>query len=1326
MPLPVFPVRRNLLCCVALLAAVFSGRAALAQQFIQSLAYAHSIDYEYNPYLTPAGGILFFAYNDGKQGSELWKSDGTAAGTFMVKDIYPGQSGSGPRHLFNYNGTLFFSATTNATGTELWKSDGTAAGTVMVKELYPSSYYGSNPNTFTVYGNRLFFFAFNAHSLTLWRTDGTAGGTVPVKEIGDAAYGYSALYEADGLLYFGKYHVSQYMLFRSDGTDAGTYPIDTLDAGYRIQSINRQTLCYSAKGALWQIARRDAKPQLLARFPVLETYASYEVDNFTEVGNTLFFSKRNANHQSPNVEELWKSDGTPQGTGLVKTFPWTRHSSFSHIQNFISFRGKLFFHGGETNGSALWQSDGTEGGTVKVSDASLGNADWQPVRPVVAGDYLYFRNSGELWRSDGTAAGTGLFLKTNATASSRLSSLANAAGTLFFTATPGKDEYGRDMALWSSKPAPKLEVTAGWQPLSYTSTIDFGKSAVDARATRTITLRNTGRAVLALGGITASGKGFSVVGEVPTLLSPGESKAVVLRYYPATGGSHTGTLRIFSNDPVAGSFEASLTGQADAPVAQQDYEALVALYQVTDGANWFGTGWDISRNGVSSGWQGVTVANGRVVRLDLSSANLVGRLPEALGNLTELAYLRLDHNRLQGPIPAGLGKLKKLGSLHLGDNQLSGSIPAAIGACTDLQVLSLGQNQLTGEIPVEIGQLANLTEFDVHNNRLTGPVPEALAALKNLSDISLRDNFFTGLPRFTQPANSSYFTLRVSNNQLTFKDLEPNLPLFLDPAFYAPQRRIGSSDSYLIDGTFTALQLTLPARAVDAQYAYQWTKDGKDIPGATLATYALPAGALGAEAVYSCKITYANVSGLTLERADVYVQKPVSNAEHAVLVALYRSTDGGNWVNKAGWNLAANTVSNEWFGVKIENGHVTGLDFGAGGNNLNGTLPAELGNLPYLRRLVLTGNPQLRGDVPSGLGNLKNLTVLVLSANQLTGPIPAGIWQLNKLLTLSLAGNALSGVLPERVDSLQHLTGLLLNNNRFSGNIGAVAGLKKLEYLSLARNRFSGEVPLVMGGLTALSWLDLSHNQLSGRIPAALGNLRGLHQLYLNNNQFTGTFPDSLAALALSNNFPVRAEHNRLTALPGLSGATPTNGWGLIGVASNRLTFKDIEPNLRFLSSYRLQDSVGVAQSYSLLPGQPLVLRLADSLRGYNNRYQWFRDGLLLEGATGPEWSVDQAGGYTCTISNAVVPNLALHHRPFRVVAEGTIPARVRITRATVGKTSRWVPWWAPCRFPAARASTRLTSTAAWETTPSLRWKATAYKPARYWITSRRAAIRFG
>src|SRR5262245_36420301 len=133
--------------------------------------------------LTNVNGTVYFTANDGVHGRELWKSDGTAAGTVLVKDIHFGSVDPGAFNLTNVNGTLFFAGSNDVNGTELRKSDGTAAGTVLVKDIWAGS-RGSLPFCETNVNGTLYFTAADGvNGYELWKSNGTEGGTTLVADI---------------------------------------------------------------------------------------------------------------------------------------------------------------------------------------------------------------------------------------------------------------------------------------------------------------------------------------------------------------------------------------------------------------------------------------------------------------------------------------------------------------------------------------------------------------------------------------------------------------------------------------------------------------------------------------------------------------------------------------------------------------------------------------------------------------------------------------------------------------------------------------------------------------------------------------------------------------------------------------------------------------------------------------------------------------------------------------------------------------------------------------------------------------------------------------
>ena len=139
--------------------------------------------------------------------------------------------------------------------------------------------------------------------------------------------------------------------------------------------------------------------------------------------------------------------------------------------------------------------------------------------------------------------------------------------------------------------------------------------------------------------------------------------------------------------------------------------------------------------------------------------------------------------------------------------------------------------------------------------------------------------------------------------------------------------------------------------------------------------------------------------------------------DREVLDKFYHATGGENWSFRTNW--LSNSPLSEWYGVGTdERGRVTSLELW--GNQLSGTIPAELGGLSNLQGLNLSDN-QLSGAIPPELGKLSNLRGLYLEGNQLSGPIPPELGKLSNLQGLNLNGNQLSGKIPHSLTQLSQL-----------------------------------------------------------------------------------------------------------------------------------------------------------------------------------------------------------------------------------------------------------------------------------------------------------------
>jgi hypothetical protein len=208
------------------------------------------------------------------------------------------------------------------------------------------------------------------------------------------------------------------------------------------------------------------------------------------------------------------------------------------------------------------------------------------------------------------------------------------------------------------------------------------------------------------------------------------------------------------------------SGQSGQLVAQQQ-RALEDLFNYTGGRNWKkNANWESNPNLLDPLAFGLTPTpvGGRILMVALENNALNGRLPESIGDLSDLSTLRLQGNQLTGTIPAQIGNLENLWYLNIHDNELTGRLPPEIGRLTDLIALKLYNNHLSGPLPSEIGNLTQLQQLFLENNQFSA-LPREIGNLTKLRQLRMWNNQLSKLP--PEIGNlSSLAELRLQYNQL--------------------------------------------------------------------------------------------------------------------------------------------------------------------------------------------------------------------------------------------------------------------------------------------------------------------------------------------------------------------------------------------------------------------------------------------------------------------------------------------------------------------------------------------------------------------------------
>lgn len=409
----------------------------------------------------------------------------SAAQVYMVEDINPGPGGTYVLRAGALGSAIYFSAYDGVHGEELWISNGTAAGTYLVADIWPESTpdatfaYSSKPEQFVALSPQMYFVAGHRedplrppnHEINLWLSNGQPGNASMVENYKlalDKSLQDSAL--MDGSLMIAGwdeiYGVELWKVAGGSGTritdieplEGGSFPSGLTVVGSLLffSAVNSATygselwVTDGTYGAEWVIdivpGTQGSNPRELTAFGGEAYFIASTVDegdelwasngtvggtrmvadiapgdgvssspmNLVPVGAQLFFTADDGTHG----RELWVTDGSGAGTRLVKDIV---EGGSLWLWEAVAYDGRLFFvteH--PDSGRELWVSDGTEEGTQLLVDINPGTHDVgeetihnssEPGELTVAGSYLFFNaddgvHGPSLWVTDGTEAGT--------------------------------------------------------------------------------------------------------------------------------------------------------------------------------------------------------------------------------------------------------------------------------------------------------------------------------------------------------------------------------------------------------------------------------------------------------------------------------------------------------------------------------------------------------------------------------------------------------------------------------------------------------------------------------------------------------------------------------------------------------------------------------------------------------------------------------------------------------------------------------------------------------------------------------------------------------
>ncbi|XP_009127925.1 tyrosine-sulfated glycopeptide receptor 1 [Brassica rapa] len=393
----------------------------------------------------------------------------------------------------------------------------------------------------------------------------------------------------------------------------------------------------------------------------------------------------------------------------------------------------------------------------------------------------------------------------------------------------------------------------------------------------------------------------------------------------------------------------------------------------------------------------------------LPANQLSGNIDDGITSLTKLRLLDLYFNQLQGEIPKNIGKLFNLRRLQLHINNLTGSVPVSLSNCTKLVKLNLRVNLLGGTLSnVDFSRFQSLSVLDLGNNSFTGDFPSTVYSCKNLTAMRFAGNKLTGQisPQVLELESLSFFTF--SQNQMTnitgalsiLQHCKKLSTLIIARNFY--DETLPSNEDFLAPGAFPKLQIfgtggsrlrgVIPAWLIKLKSVELMDLSQNQLVGS------IP-GWLG---------TLPNLFYLDLSSNLLTGELPKELFQLSALMSqkVYDATER-SYLELPVFVSPNNVTSNQQYN------QISSLPpaIYVNKNNLNGTIPVEIGRLKVLIVIELQVN-NFTGNIPDELSNLTNLERLDLSNNGLSGRIPWSLTGLHFMSYFNVANNTLSGQIP--------------------------------------------------------------------------------------------------------------------------------------------------------------------------------------------------------------------------------------------------------------------------------------------------------------------------